>query len=395
MNKKTLRDIDVSGKRVLVRVDFNLPMNETTGVITDDIRIRASLPTIQYLIDARARVILCSHLGRPKSKPEEKYSLRPVAKRLAEIIGKPVAFAADCIGPQAETAVRAMKDGDLLLLENVRFHAGEEKNDPDFARALATLADAYVDDAFAAAHRTHASIVGVTKHLPAVAGMLMEKELVTLGGLLKDPPRPFGALFGGAKVSDKVALMENVLHRLDVLLVGGGMAATFLKTKGYEVGQSLIEADLLDAAAMMTKKATGNGVRLVLPKDVVITDEISARGTARVVPVDRVPANMKIADIGPETVKSFGAELKACRTVFWNGPMGVYELPQFASGTRGMAELLADLKAKTIVGGGSTAEIVTTMGLADKMAFVSTGGGASMSYLSGEQLPGVEALLDK
>lgn len=395
MDKKTVRDIDVNGKRVLVRVDFNVPIDENTGVIMDDSRIQASLPTIQYLINHHAKVILCSHLGRPQGKPENKFSLKPVVPRVAGMLGKSVGFTADCIGAQTERAINVMKDGDVLLLENVRFHPEEEKDDPDFARALAKLADIYVDDAFGTAHRNHVSIVGITKYLPAVAGLLLEKELATLGGLLKHPAHPFGTLLGGAKVSDKVALMENMLDKVDVLLVGGGMAATFLKARGYEIGQSLFEEDRLETAMSLIKKVTGNGVRLLLPVDVIVTDEVSDKGTYQVVSIENVPRDRKIVDIGPKTVEKFGEELGKCRTVFWNGPMGVYEIPQFAGGSEAMAKLLANLKASTIIGGGSTAEMVINMGLAGKMTFVSTGGGASMSFLSGEKLPGVEALLNK
>ena len=396
MDKLTIRDIDVKDKRVLVRVDFNVPMNEETGVITDDSRIRAALPTIQYLIDHKAKVILCSHLGRPKGAPEDKFRLAPVAKRLSELLGKPVATTRDCIGPEAETAAKALKSGDVLMLENLRFHAEEEKNGPDFSKALASLAEVYVNDAFGTAHRAHASIVGVTKYLqPAVCGFLLEKELVNLGGILTNPVHPFAALFGGAKVSDKVALIENILGKVNFILVGGGMAATFLKSEGYEVGQSLIEADRIQTAADLITKTKANNISLILPLDVVITNDVSDKGSYQVVTIDKVPKDMKIVDIGPKTVESFTATLKKCKTVFWNGPMGVYEIPQFAKGSIAMAQLLAGLKASTVIGGGSTADMVYDMKLADKMTFVSTGGGASMSFLSGEVLPGVDALTNK
>ena len=396
MDKLTIRDIDVKDKRVLVRVDFNVPMNEDTGVITDDSRIRAALPTIQYLIDHKAKVILCSHLGRPKGAPEDKFRLAPVAKRLSELLGKPVATTRDCIGPEAEAAAKALKSGDVLLLENLRFHAEEEKNGPDFSKALASLAEVYVNDAFGTAHRAHASIVGVTKYLqPAVCGFLLEKELVNLSGILTNPVHPFAALFGGAKVSDKVALIENILGKLNFILVGGGMAATFLKSEGYEVGQSLIEADRIQTAADLITKTKANKISLILPLDVVITNDVSDKGSYQVVTIDQVPKDMKIVDIGPQTVDSFTATLRQCKTVFWNGPMGVYEIPQFAKGSIAMAQLLAGLKASTVIGGGSTADMVYEMKLADKMTFVSTGGGASMSFLSGEVLPGVEALTNK
>ena len=396
MDKLTIRDIDVKDKRVLVRVDFNVPMNEDTGVITDDSRIRASLPTIQYLVDHKAKVILCSHLGRPKGAPEDKFRLAPVAIRLAELIKKPVATTRDCVGPEAEAAVKAMKSGDILLLENLRFHAEEEKNGPDFSKALASLAEVYVNDAFGTAHRAHASIVGVTKYLqPAVAGFLLEKELVHLGGILTNPVHPFAALLGGAKVSDKVALIENIISKVDYILVGGGMAATFLKSEGYEIGLSLLEADRIATAADLITKTKANKVNLMLPLDVVITNDVSDKGSYAVVDIDKVPKDMKIVDIGPKTVAAFTVVLKKCKTVFWNGPMGVYEIPQFAKGSVAMAQLLAGLKASTGIGGGATADMVYDMKLADKMTFVSTGGGASMSFLSGEVLPGVEALSNK
>ena len=396
MDKLTIRDIDVKDKRVLVRVDFNVPMNEDTGVITDDSRIRASLPTIQYLVDHKAKVILCSHLGRPKGAPEDKFRLAPVAIRLAELIKKPVATTRDCVGPEAEAAVKAMKSGDILLLENLRFHAEEEKNGPDFSKALASLAEVYVNDAFGTAHRAHASIVGVTKYLqPAVAGFLLEKELVHLGGILTNPVHPFAALLGGAKVSDKVALIENIISKVDYILVGGGMAATFLKSEGYEIGLSLLEADRIATAADLITKTKANKVNLMLPLDVVITNDVSDKGSYAVVDIDKVTKDMKIVDIGPKTVAAFTVVLKKCKTVFWNGPMGVYEIPQFAKGSVAMAQLLAGLKASTVIGGGSTADMVYDMKLADKMTFVSTGGGASMSFLSGEVLPGVEALSNK
>jgi phosphoglycerate kinase len=396
MDKLTIRDIDVKDKRVWVRVDFNVPMNEDTGVITDDSRIRASLPTIQYLVDHKARVILCSHLGRPKGAPEDKFRLAPVAKRLAELIKKPVATTRDCVGPEAEAAVKAMKSGDILLLENLRFHAEEEKNGPDFSKALASLAEIYVNDAFGTAHRAHASIVGVTKYLqPSVAGFLLEKELVNLGGILTNPVHPFAALLGGAKVSDKVALIENIISKVDYILVGGGMAATFLKSEGYEIGLSLLEADRIQTAADLIKKTGANKVNLMLPLDVVITNDVSDKGSYAVVAIDKVPKDMKIVDVGPKTLEAFTVVLKKCKTVFWNGPMGVYEIPQFAKGSVAMAQLLAGLKASTVIGGGSTADMVYDMKLADKMTWVSTGGGASMSFLSGEVLPGVEALSNK
>ena len=395
MDKLTVRDIDVRGKRVLVRVDFNVPLDEKTGAILDDSRIRAALPTIEYLTGQGARVILASHLGRPDGKVVESMRMAPVAARLAELLGKTVAVTCDCVGAEAEKAARALADGDVLLLENLRFHAEEEKNDPAFAAALARLAEVYVDDAFGTAHRAHASITGVAEHLPAVAGLLMEKELDAFGGLLEKPDRPFAALLGGAKIGDKVAMLQNIIGRVDSVLIGGGMAATFLKAKGLEIGRSLFEADRVGLAGDLMKQAAGRKVRLVLPTDVVVAAELKAGARTQIVAADRVPADQRIADIGPQTMRLFVEELRACRTVFWNGPMGVYEVAQFAAGTRAMAEALSGLKAKTVIGGGSTADAVADLSLTDKMTFVSTGGGASLSLLGGEKLPGVEALLDR
>ena len=395
MNKMTVRDVEVGGRRVLVRVDFNVPLDEATGAITDDSRIRATLPTLTYLIDRGARTILCSHLGRPGGKVVEKLRLRGVGQRLSQLLGKEVAVTRDCIGPEVEEAIAGMKDGDVLLLENVRFHPGEEENDPTFARALARLADIYVNNAFGALHRSHASIVGITAYLPAVAGLLVERELQVLGKVLSSPARPFVGLTGGAKVSDKIELLENIMDKVDCLLIGGGMAATFLKALSYEVGRSLVENDKLGLTGRLMNDAAQQGARLLLPLDVVVAREISARAESLTVPVEAIPPEMRIVDIGPRTIESFSEELQKCRTVFWNGPMGVYEIARFAGGTRAMAELLAGLKAATIIGGGSTAEVVTEMKLVDRMRFVSTGGGASLRFLGGETLPGVEALRNK
>ncbi|MFC2021600.1 phosphoglycerate kinase [Chloroflexota bacterium] len=395
MGKLTIRDIDVSGKRVLVRVDFNVPIDEKTGAITDDSRIRATLPTIKYLIDRGARVILASHLGRPDGKVVDKLRLTVVVQRLSQILGKQVGVTKSCIGSETEKSVAGLQSGDVLLLENLRFHSAEERDSPIFARALARLADIYVNDAFGTSHRSHASIVRVTEYLPSVAGLLLEKELETLGSILENPAHPFGGLVGGAKVSDKVGMLENIIGKMDFLLIGGGMAATFLKAKSYEVGLSLIEADRLDTAAGLMEKAARNGARLLLPVDVVVVDEISAEAKGKVVSIESISPRQRIVDIGQQTIKNFYEELRRCQTVFWNGPMGICEIAQFAEGTRAMAKLLANLKATTIIGGGSTAEVVTNMGLADKMSFVSTGGGASLRFLGGQILPGVEALLDK
>ncbi|MFC1938188.1 phosphoglycerate kinase [Chloroflexota bacterium] len=395
MGKKTVRDIEVRGKRVLVRVDFNVPLDEKTGAISDDRRIQVTLPTIRYLIERGARVILCSHLGQPEGKVDDKLRLAPIGQHLAQLMGKRVLVTNDCIGPEVEKAVEELIDGDVLLLGNLRFYPDEETNNPIFAQALARLADIYVDDAFGTAHRRHASIVGITQYLPAVAGLLLEEEIKTLDGLLRNPAHPFIALLGGAKVSDKVGMLENIMDKVNYLLIGGGMAATFLKAKPHDVGLSLLEEDKLDTAAALMRDTAKNGVQLRLPVDVVIADKLGAGAKVKTVPVDKIPSDWRIVDIGPETIISFTEELSRCRTVFWNGPMGIYEVPQFARGTQAMAKLLASLDVTTIIGGGSTAELVAEMGLADGMTFVSTGGGASLKFLGGQALPGLEVLMDK
>ena len=395
MNKMTVRDIEVTGKRVLVRVDFNVPLDAKTGAITDDSRIRASLPTINYLLEHKAKVILLSHLGRPKGKVVDDMRLAPVARRLSEILRQQVKVATDCVGTEAEKAVAALKSGDVLMLENLRFHPEEEKGDESFARALASLGDIYVNDAFGTSHRAHASISGITHYLPAVSGFLLEKEINTLGGLLDSPTHPFVAIFGGVKVSDKVAMLKNIIGKVDYLLIGGGMAATFLKAKSYEVGASPVENDIIDIAVELMKNAEKSGSRFLLPLDVMVADKIDASAAGKVVPVDAVPPDKMIVDIGPKTIELFTRELEKSRTVFWNGPVGVEEIPQFAKGTHALAKLLPRLKARTIVGGGSTAEVITSLGLADKVTFVSTGGGASLEFLGGDALPGVVALRDK
>jgi len=395
LDKKTIKDVSVEGKRVLVRVDFNVPLDIKTGQISDDSRIKAALPTIQYLIAHKARVILCSHLGRPDGKVVEALRLAPIAKRLGELINVPVAITSDCVGSDVEKAVNNLKPGDILLLENLRFHPEEEANDPAFAKSLAQLADIYVDDAFGTSHRAHASTIGVAKYLPAVAGLLMEKELTRLGGILSNPEHPFAAVLGGAKVSDKIGLVQNILKKVDKVLVGGGMAATFLKTQGYSVGLSLIESDKLDLAQELMNTAKQNKVLFVLPVDVVVADSISINAVGQVVEVSNIPENKSIADIGPKTIDMFSKQILSCKTVFWNGPMGVYEIEQFSEGTKAMARLLAGMKATTVVGGGSTAEIVDEMNLANKITHVSTGGGASLQFLEGKTLPGVAVLQDK
>jgi phosphoglycerate kinase len=391
MRKKTLRDVEVKGRRVLVRVDFNVPLEG--GAVADDTRITAALPTVRHLIDGGAKTVLCSHLGRPKGKPDPKYSLAPVATRLGELLGKKVPFAPDCVGPAVEKLVASMKPGDVLLLENLRFHAEEEKNDPAFARALAALADVYVDDAFGSAHRAHASTAGVADHLPAVAGFLMERELDFLGRALADPARPFVAILGGAKVSDKIAVIDNLLGKVDALLVGGGMANTFLKAQGREIGKSLVENDKLEVAGRLLREA---GAKLVLPVDAVIGDRLDAGAEHRTVDVASVPPGWLILDIGPKTIVAFTERLRGAKTVIWNGPMGVFEMEPFAAGTFAVARALAGLSgATTIIGGGDSAAAVEQAGVADRITHVSTGGGASLEFLEGKELPGVAVLQDR
>ena len=395
MSKKTVEDIEVKGKRVLVRVDFNVPLTANTGAISDDSRIRASLPTIKYLVDHKAKIIVCSHLGRPEGKVVENLRLVPIVQRLSQLMGLPVSTTSDCIGQEVESKVEILKEGDILMLENLRFHPEEEANDADFALKLARLAEIYVNDAFGTAHRAHASTVGVAKYLPAVAGFLMKKELEIMDKLLHFPERPLACLIGGAKVSDKIELLQNMLRRIDMLLVGGGMAATFLKTQGYEVGHSLIEDDKLGLAKKLLQEAEEWKVPFLLPIDAVVAKEIKAGAPTRVVPTTNMPSGSHIVDIGPQSIELFYSELRKCRTIMWNGPMGICEIPQFAQGTRSIASFLSTLNATTIIGGGSSAEIVQEMGLTDKMTHVSTGGGASLRFLEVLTLPGVDVLLDK
>ena len=396
MPKKTVRDISVDGKKVLLRVDYNVPFTPGAAHIADDSRLQATLPTIHYLLEHRAAVVLCSHLGRPGGKVMEEMRLKPIAERLEALLGKPVAHVQECIGPQAHQAAARLQPGQVLLLENLRFHPEEERNDSAFARDLASLADLYVNDAFAAAHRAHASIEGVTHHLPAVAGFLMERELQMLGQVLDNPKRPLVAILGGAKVGDKIGVLENLLGRVDALLIGGGMAATFLKAQGCRVGASQVEEARLGFAQALFQKAQARGIPLVAPVDVVVASAFAAAAPHRVVPVGQVPEGWLILDVGPGTIESFKSHLQRARTVFWNGPLGVFEFPAFAEGTKALARLLASLKdATTIVGGGSTAEVVHELGLQGAMSHVSTGGGASLEFLDGRELPGVAALLDK
>jgi phosphoglycerate kinase len=394
MPKQTLNDIDVHGKRVLVRVDFNVPM--TGGSINDDNRIRAALPTIQHLREQGAKVILCSHFGRPNGAVDEGARLAPIAKGLELVLGASVAYVRECIGPVAVAAVEALSPGDVLLLENVRFHPGEEKNDPAFAKELASLADVYVNDAFGTAHRAHASTVGVASYLPAVSGFLMQRELEMLGGVLTNPRKPLVAVMGGAKVSDKIAVLENLLGKVDKLVIGGGMAATFIKAMGASVGDSLLEEERVEFAQEVITRCMHWTVDLVLPQDVVVASEFSADSPTQVVDAMEIPDGWRIMDIGPEASSTFISELEDCKTILWNGPMGVFEFPAFSQGTRALGQALASMEdAVTIVGGGSTAEAVAELGLADKMTHVSTGGGASLEFFEGKVLPGVAALMDK
>ncbi|MGH2609599.1 MAG: phosphoglycerate kinase [Tepidiformaceae bacterium] len=389
--KKTIRDVDVAGTTVLVRSDLNVPIDR--GTVADDTRIRESLPTIQYLLDHGAKVIVCSHLGRPKGR-DESLSLAPVAGRMGNLMNREVLFVEDCIGEEVRQAVAEMVPNQVLLLENLRFHPGEEANDPEFARQLAAPAQLFVDDAFGSAHRAHASTVGVTQYLPAVAGFLLEKEVRYLKTLVEDPPKPFAAVIGGAKVSSKIPAIEHLLPRLDMLLLGGGMANTFLKAEGFDVGMSLVEDEQVDAARRILAQARGRGVQVHLPRDVVAAERFEAGAGSRTVPVAHVPRGYMILDIGPETVKEYAVALRRAKTVVWNGPMGVFEWPKFAHGSHGVAKAIAALDATTVVGGGETAQVVTQLGLQDQFTHVSTGGGASLEMLEGRELPGVAALED-
>jgi len=392
-NKKTIRDVDVRGKRVFVRVDFNVPLDD--GRITDDRRIREALPTIAELRRQGARVILASHLGRPDGKVISGLRLDPVARRLGELLGAPVRKLPDCVGPEVARAVAEMRDGDVVLLENLRFHPEEEANDEQFARALASLADVYVNDAFGTAHRAHASTVGITRFLPAVAGLLMEKELVYLSRILEDPRRPFVAILGGKKVSDKIGVIRNLLTRADMLLIGGAMSYTFLRAKGLGVGASLCEEDKLDLARSLMDDAAGRRIAFRLPDDVVVADRFAEDAAYRVVAAGAIPQGWMGMDIGPQTAAAYADVIARAGTVMWNGPMGVFEFPAFAAGTRAVAEAMAGSKAVTVVGGGDSAAAVQQMGLADRMTHISTGGGASLEFLEGKELPGVAALLDR
>jgi phosphoglycerate kinase len=398
MNKKTLHDVDVREKTVLVRADFNVPIEEegVEAVAKYDHRLRVTIPTVQYLIDRRARVVLCSHLGRPKGKVVEALRMAPVADRLGILLGRPVKALRDCVGPEVKSEVSAMKPGDIVMLENLRFNPGEEKNDLEFACALASLAEIFVLDAFATAHRAHATIVGVPKYLPPVAGMVMQKEIEVIGKALESPDRPLAAILGGAKISDKLKIVENLLSRVDSLFIGGGMAATFLLAQGKEVGDSLVEREMVPSVQGVMERAAQRGVKLHLPSDVVIASEFGTNpARVAVVDVGQIPRGMRIMDIGPRTAREYSDALSSCKTVIWNGPLGVFEYEEFSGGTKAIANALADLDAVTIIGGGSTAEAVEALGLGHRMSHVSTGGGAMLEFLEGKVLPGVAAIPSK
>jgi phosphoglycerate kinase len=389
-DKKTITDVDVNGKKVFVRVDFNVPLKD--GKVSDDTRIRAAIPTIEYLLQHGAAVILASHLGRPKGGPDPKYSLQPVVGRLSELLGQPVQFAEDCIGPVAESAGKALKPGQVLLLENTRFHPEEEKNDPEMSRKLAALADLYVNDAFGSAHRAHASTEGITKFLPGVAGFLMEKEIRYLGQAIADPKRPFVAILGGAKISDKIGVIKNLLTKADAILIGGGMANTFFKAQGYPVADSLVEDEALETARQLLGEGKS---KLRLPVDIVIADKFDAEADSKIIETGPVPDGWRILDIGPKTIAAYSKVVGGAGTVVWNGPMGVFEFPKFAEGTFGVAKAVAASSATSIIGGGESVAAIQQSGLAGKITHISTGGGASLEMLEGLDLPGVAALQDK
>ena len=394
-NKKTVRDIDVKGKKVLCRCDFNVPQDKATGAITDDKRIVAALPTLKYLLEQGAAVIACSHLGKPKGEWKESLTLAPVAERLSQLLGQEVIFAKDIIGEDAQAKAAALKPGQIMLLENLRFDKGEEANDPAFAKALASLADVYVSDAFGTVHRAHASTAGVAAYLPAVSGFLIQKELEIMGGALANPKRPLVAILGGAKVSSKIGVINNLLDIADTIIIGGGMAYTFIKAMGGTVGTSLLEEDRLDYCTEMMDKAKAKGVKFLLPVDTLCAAEFSADAKPELVDTMAIPDDRMGMDIGPKTIALFSDAVKDAGTVIWNGPMGVFEFPAFAEGTRALAKALADTDAITIVGGGDSAAAVAQLGYADKMTHISTGGGASLEFLEGKELPGVACLLDK
>ncbi len=395
MNKKSLNDVWVSGKKVLIRVDYNVPMDKE-GNITDDTRIRATIPTLEFLLSKNASVIIASHLGRPKGKVAPEFSLKPVAQKLSQLLlGREVQFAPDCVGPEAKKMAAALGAGQILMLENLRFHAEEEKNDPDFAKQLAELAEIMVNDAFGVSHRAHASVHGITKYIPAISGFLMDKELLFLGQAVTDPARPFVAIIGGAKVSDKIGVIENLLNKVDTLIIGGGMANTFLAAQGYQTGKSLVETDKLDLAKELMNAAKTKGVNLLLPEDVVVADKFAADADRKTVTVDQIPAEWMALDIGPATAAKFAQSLNDAKTVVWNGPMGVFEFDAFAVGTEAVAKAVAASGAKSIVGGGDSVAALEKLKLAAQITHISTGGGASLEFLEGKELPGVAALANK
>ena len=392
--KKIITDVDVDKKKVFVRADFNVPLDEN-GIITDDTRIQKTLPTIRYLLDHQAAVILASHLGRPKGKVVEKYSLKPVAVRLSELLGIPVQMAPDCIGVETEAMAGALQPGQVLLLENLRFHGEEEKNDPEFSRKLASLADVGINDAFGCCHRAHASVAGIAAFLPMAAGFLLEKEIRFIGGAVDHPAHPFAAIIGGAKVSDKIEVISNLLTKVDVMIIGGGMANTFLAAQGYGIGKSLVEADKIDLAKKLIAQAADEGKKLLLPVDVTVAEAFSNDAAHKVVPADAVPEGWMILDIGTKTQELFARELEPMKLIVWNGPMGVFEMENFAKGTESVARAVAHSQAVSIVGGGDSVSAVNKTGLADQISHISTGGGASLEYLEGKKLPGIESLSDK
>lgn len=394
INKKTIRDVDLHGKRVIMRVDFNVPL-DSKGGITDDTRIRAALPTIEHVMNQDTKLVLMSHLGRPKGQVKEDLRLEPVGKRLSELLGKEVIVCRDSIGEETQKIISGMQNGDVAILENLRFHKEEEANDPKFAEGLAAYADVYVNDAFGTAHRAHASTEGIAKLLPAYAGFLMEKEMNFLGKLLYSPEHPYIAIIGGAKVSSKIGVLEKLIDRVEVLIIGGGMCYTFLKAKGFEVGNSLVETDKVKLAFQLIKKADEKKIKLLLPLDHVIAEKIEEDARARIVDTNAIPAGMIGLDIGPKSVRAFKKEIKIGKTILWNGPMGVFEIEKFSKGTRQIAKALASSKGTTVVGGGDSVAAVNSAGLADRITHVSTGGGASLEFLEGKELPGVVALLDK
>ena len=394
MNKKTVKDIDLKGKRVFVRCDFNVPMDENQN-ITDNTRIVAALPTIKYLLEQNCKIILASHLGRPKGEFKPEFSLKPVAKELSKLLNKEVIMAKDVIGEETIQKALDLKEGEIMLLENVRFHKEETDNDPEFAKKLASMAEVFVNDAFGTAHRAHASTTGIADYLPAVSGFLIEKELKFLGNAVNNPERPFVAILGGAKVSDKIGVIDSLLEKVDTLMIGGGMAYTFFKAQGYEVGNSICEVDKLDLAKSAMEKAKQKGVKLLLPVDTKVGKEFKEDTESKIVKWTEIPADWEGFDIGPETIKMFTDELKTAKTVVWNGPLGLFEFDQFAIGTNAIAKALAELDATTIIGGGDSAAAVKKAGLEDKMTHISTGGGASLEFLEGKKLPGIECLQDK